>query len=72
MSNPSCCHVTLARNGVGHVQQCTECNCISLHLGPTTVRIDQHCLESLLVLLGEAVTELHVQRASVAVTRGLA
>jgi hypothetical protein len=50
-------HVTLARNGIDHVQQCTECECVSSHLGPTTVRIDA-------MVLGEAAAAPHAQRTA--------
>lgn len=56
---PACHLVTLARNGVAHVQKCTECGCVSLHLGATTVRLDARALEALATLLGEAAVTLH-------------
>lgn len=61
---PTCHHVTLARNGIAHVQQCTECECVSIHLGPTTVRIDAMALEALWAVLGEAAATLHAQRTA--------
>lgn len=49
------CHlVTLARNEVAEVQQCTQCSCLSIHIGPTTMRIDSSALDALAKVLGEA------------------
>lgn len=59
----TCHHVTLAKNGVAHVQQCTDCECVSIHLGPMTLRIDAMGLEALWAVLGEAAAKLHAQRA---------
>jgi hypothetical protein len=62
MVSDSCHHVTLARNGVAHVQRCVHCNCVAVHLGPITVRIDPHALEALWAVLGEAAIELREQQ----------
>lgn len=62
MSNTNPCHhVTLAKNPVAHVQRCTECGCVCIHLGAVTFRLDAPCLEALCAVLGEAVAELQVQ-----------
>ncbi len=61
MASPTCHQVTLAKNGVAHVQRCTECDCVSIHLGPVTVRVDPHGLEALWSVLGEAAAELHAE-----------
>lgn len=60
----ACHHVTLAKNGVAHVQQCIECECVSIHLGPATVRIDAQALEAVWVVLGEAVAKLHAPQTA--------
>lgn len=59
-SNP-CQHVTLAKNPVAHVQRCTECGCVCVHLGVVTFRLDGQCLEALCAVLHEAVAELQIQ-----------
>jgi hypothetical protein len=71
----TCHHVTLAKNGVAHIQRCTECGCVSVHLGPVTVRLDAEALEALGTVVGEAQVELHVRRvidAQAAGARGVA
>ncbi len=45
---------TLARNKVAHIQRCVDCQCLSLHLGPVTVRLDDESLEALWSALGDA------------------
>lgn len=60
----TCHHMTLAQNSIAHVQQCTECECVSIHLGATTVRIDPVALEALWVVLREAAATLHAKRLS--------
>lgn len=76
MSNTNACrHETLAANGIALVQRCTECGCVSIHLGPTTVRLDESALEALSVVLGEATAELHAQKERLTVhslARGIA
>ncbi len=52
---------TLAGSDVAHVQQCVDCGCISIHLGPFTVRTDATTLESLWSVVGEAATRLHAE-----------
>lgn len=48
---------TIAKSRVGHVQRCIECGCVSIHLGPFTFRLDDHGLEDLWAMLGEALVE---------------
>jgi hypothetical protein len=36
MPRQNCRHVTLAKNAPAHVPCCTECECVSLNIGPTT------------------------------------
>lgn len=57
-----CRHHTLSRNSVAHVQRCTECACVSVHIGPVTLRLDENSLEKLWIALGEASAKLHAQR----------
>ena len=69
----SCHHVTLARSATAHVQQCAGCGCVSVHIGPTTLRVDAGTLEALWVVLGDAAAALHAERAGqVTHVRGLA
>ncbi|WP_437729173.1 hypothetical protein [Sorangium sp. So ce861] len=76
MSNPkSCRQETLAHNDVAHVQRCSDCGGISIHLGPVTVRLDAASLEALWAVLGEAAAALYARRIaerSSAVHRGAA
>lgn len=58
MSNSGCRHVTLSKNTIAHVQHCTECSCVSLHLGHVTLRLDPRGLEALWEVLGDAVNKL--------------
>jgi hypothetical protein len=53
-TNETCRPLTLARNGVAHVQRCAHCRCISLHVGPVTVRLDEGSLEALRLALEDA------------------
>lgn len=64
MSSKTCRQVTLAKNTVARVQRCTECDCVSIHIGPTTLRVNPHALEALWVVLGEAVASLHAHEKS--------
>jgi hypothetical protein len=71
LSNPKACrHETLAHNGVAHVQRCTDCSCVSIHLGPVTVRLNDAGLEGLWAVLGEAAAELHARRSRELPTMG--
>jgi hypothetical protein len=72
MSSATCRHVTLAKNSIAHVQRCTECDCVSLHIGPTTLRVDPHALEALWAVLGEACAALHAQKQADRCVRGVA
>lgn len=58
---PTCHHVTLARSGVARVRRCTDC--VSIHLGPTTSRIDAAGHDAPWAVLGEAASALDAQRA---------
>jgi hypothetical protein len=59
-----CSQETLAQNSVAHVQRCADCGCISIHMGPVTVRLDDGSLEALWAALGEAGAELHARRVA--------
>lgn len=63
MSNLATCHhETLAKEGAAHVQRCVECGCISIHLGPFTLRVDEQGMEALGLVLTRAAAELHVTK----------
>ena len=72
MSRSTCRQITLAKNGVAHVECCTECDCISLHIGSTTLRVDANGLEALWALLGEAASSLHARKQAEGPVGGLA
>ena len=76
MPNFNTCHpVTVANNGSAHVQCCPHCGCISVHLGPISLRLEAEGLESLSSVLGEAATELRLRRGqwgAGAASRGVA
>ena len=61
-SSRACHHHTLAKNGIAHVQRCTDCGCISVHLGPFTMRLDDTGFEALHEVLVAATAELQVER----------
>jgi hypothetical protein len=48
----------LAHGTVARVERCEECGCISVHLGPTTVRLCSGSLRSLAATLSDAVDSL--------------
>lgn len=52
---------TLARSATAHVQRCVHCNCISLHVGPLTLRFDAGAAESLWNTLGQGLTRLEME-----------
>lgn len=49
-----CCHSTVIKPRVAHIERCSECNGLSIHMGPATIRIDQSMLTELWLTLGEA------------------
>lgn len=53
-----CRHETLARGPVAQVQRCTDCGCVSIHMGPTTVRVDPAVMKSLVATLEEALRRM--------------
>lgn len=65
MQNKDSCRLrTLAKNQIAHVQRCVDCGCVSVHLGPTTIRLDEDALEALSAVLREATEELRRQHSS--------
>lgn len=57
-----CKTVSLAGNGFARVESCSDCGCVSVHVGVLTFRLDEDALESLLGVLGEAVARLQAER----------
>lgn len=75
MNEPSACqHRTLSRNHVACVQQCTDCGCVAVHVGPVSLRLDASSYEALVVALVDAAGSLDGERAarSVRAHRGAA
>jgi hypothetical protein len=58
-SREGCQLHTLAQGNVGHVQRCSHCDALSLHLGAVTLRFDGAALESLWNVIGQALMQLH-------------
>lgn len=58
----TCHHETLAKNEVAHVQRCSHCGGITVHLGPFSFRLDERALFALLGVLGEAHGQLQQAR----------
>ncbi|MBL8915271.1 MAG: hypothetical protein JNM17_31495 [Archangium sp.] len=50
----SCHPETIATSALAQVQRCAHCGCISVHLGPVTVRVDEAGLKALTALFDEA------------------
>lgn len=53
-----CRHETLARGPVAQVQRCTDCGCVAIHMGATTVRVDPAVLKSLVSTLQQALARM--------------
>ena len=70
MPAKECQHENLAHNGAAHVQRCADCGCISIHMGPVTVRFDDYGLEALWSVLGDACAVLHERYARITPPRG--
>ena len=58
----SCQPQLLAQSPLAQVFHCPECGCVSVNIGPFTVRLDQDGLEDLWAVLGKALNELHTQK----------
>lgn len=52
---------TIAKNSAATVQRCRDCGCLSLHVGPVTLRVDAATLEALWSVLGDAAHTLHTE-----------
>lgn len=65
MEPRSCRFHTLAQGPAATVQQCLDCGTLSLHIGPTTLRLDPATAEALWATLGEALHALHHRRLGV-------
>lgn len=49
-----CAHEVLASGPIARVELCARCDVVSVHLGPTTIRLEPGAVESLWATLGEA------------------
>ncbi|MEM9188119.1 MAG: hypothetical protein AAGF12_02995 [Myxococcota bacterium] len=58
----SCQHETLAQTPMMHIQRCIDCGCVTIHLGPISVRMDDAGLEGLWAAVGEATAKLHERK----------
>jgi hypothetical protein len=47
---------------VAHLQHCSKCGAVALHLGPVTLRFDAAALESLWNVIGQALAQLREER----------
>lgn len=45
---------SLVRGRIARVDWCADCRRMSVHVGPTTVRMDEHTLRCLWVTIGDA------------------
>lgn len=50
----TCTKRTLARSPVAHVQECEDCGCISIDVGPSTLRLAPEAFDELVATLMEA------------------
>lgn len=50
----TCTKRTLAQSPVAHVQQCADCGCISIDVGPSTLRLAPEAFDELVATLMEA------------------
>ncbi len=57
-SAKTCRPRSLVRGRVARIDLCSDCGCVSVHVGPTTLRMDEHTLRSLWLTLGEAAEAL--------------
>lgn len=58
-TTPSCQFRTLAHGSTAHIQCCSECGTVSVHVGAVSLRFHPAALESLWNTLGEALAALH-------------
>jgi len=54
-------HEVLATGPICQIERCRDCKCVSIHLGATTVRMEESALASLWATLEEALTTLHTR-----------
>jgi hypothetical protein len=54
MSSRPCVHDTLAAGPIGRVELCRGCGCVSLHVGPTTLRLEPQAFQQLVDTLRSA------------------
>lgn len=55
MIDPNACNRhLLARNHVAQIEECSDCGCISVHVGPVSLRLDAASFEALTVALVDA------------------
>lgn len=67
MSNMTggCRNETLAKGDVARVERCADCGCVSIHLGPTTVRVCPGSLRSIAATLARAVQASEIEALAV-------
>lgn len=53
-----CDHQVLACGPVAHIEWCENCDCVAIHMGATTVRVDAMAMRALALTLGDAVRAL--------------
>lgn len=54
-----CEHEHLASGPIACIERCRTCQCISIHVGATTIRMEADAMASLWATMEEALTELH-------------
>jgi hypothetical protein len=59
-----CTGRTIAQSPVATVDRCTHCGSLSLHVGPVTLRLEEHAFRRLVSTLAEAVRRLEEDDAS--------
>ena len=58
----TCQQRCLAHGHVAQVHGCDDCGCITVHMGPFSVRLDAEALNALWLTLGEAVERIDRER----------
>lgn len=59
------CHLeTLARNGVAHIERCSECGSVTIHVGPLSFRLEEQALGPFWAVLAEADARLDSRRGA--------
>jgi hypothetical protein len=62
MSSKPCRQETLACHPAALVQRCQDCGCVSLHVGPFTLRLDGPSLKAVSAALQHATSTLQARR----------